>query len=54
MATAYHVQVPPTDSGILKFAQTGSSAAKVSELLQKDLEVVHLIPVSITAYTDPS
>lgn len=39
MATPHHIQIEPTDTGILKFAETGTSAAKVSELLQKDLEV---------------
>lgn len=43
MATPYHVHVQPADTGILRFAQTDPSAAKASELLQRDLEVLHSI-----------
>ena len=39
MATPYHVRVQPADAGLLAFSLEDSSARKVSELLQKDLEV---------------
>lgn len=39
MATAHHIQVAPTDSGLLKFEQDTKTANEVTALLQKDLEV---------------
>jgi hypothetical protein len=39
MATAHQIVIPATDTGLLKFPQDDATAAKVSELLQKDLEV---------------
>jgi hypothetical protein len=45
MATAYQINVPVGDTGLLGVKQTESSASKVSELLQKDLEVrVNALP----------
>ncbi|KAH0522217.1 hypothetical protein TsFJ059_006102 [Trichoderma semiorbis] len=42
MATPWQIRVPATDTGLLRWAQTDESAAKVSELLQKDLESHHV------------
>jgi hypothetical protein len=42
MATAYQINVPVGDTGLLGVKQTESSASKVSELLQKDLETHHV------------
>ncbi|UKZ83563.1 hypothetical protein TrVFT333_011372 [Trichoderma virens FT-333] len=42
MATPWQIRVPVTDTGLLKWAQTDEAAAKVSELLQKDLESHHV------------
>lgn len=42
MATPWQIRVPPADTGILKWKQTDEAAAKVSELLQKDLERHHV------------
>ncbi|KAL7931253.1 hypothetical protein V8C35DRAFT_310812 [Trichoderma chlorosporum] len=42
MATPWQIHVPPTDTGLLKWAQTDEAAAKVSELLQKDLDNHHV------------
>ncbi|KAL7913652.1 hypothetical protein GGI35DRAFT_438183 [Trichoderma velutinum] len=42
MATPWQIRVPATDTGLLGWAQTHESAAKVSELLQKDLEGHHV------------
>lgn len=39
MATPYHVQLGPNDTGILKYNHSDEEATKVSQLLQKDLEV---------------
>ncbi|VUC34976.1 unnamed protein product [Clonostachys rosea] len=39
MATAHHIHVRPADSGILAIKQDEDTAAKISDLLQKDLEV---------------
>lgn len=39
MATAYNIKVPVANTGLWKFNQQDASANKVSELLQKDLEV---------------
>jgi hypothetical protein len=39
MATAHNVHVRPAESGILAIKQDEETAAKVSDLLQKDLEV---------------
>lgn len=39
MATPWQIRVPASDTGVLKWKQTDEAAAKVSELLQKDLEV---------------
>lgn len=38
-ATPYQVHVQSANSGILKFKRDGQTADKVSELLQKDLDV---------------
>ncbi|RFU72381.1 hypothetical protein TARUN_9877 [Trichoderma arundinaceum] len=38
MATPWQILVPASDTGLLKWKQTDEAAAKVSELLQKDLE----------------
>ncbi|CAG9999857.1 unnamed protein product [Clonostachys byssicola] len=42
MATAHHVHVRPAESGILAIKQDEETAAKVSDLLQKDLENHHV------------
>ncbi|PTB35431.1 uncharacterized protein TrAFT101_008980 [Trichoderma asperellum] len=42
MATPWQIRVPASDTGLLKWKQTDESAAKVSELLQKDLESHHV------------
>ncbi|KAK1237657.1 hypothetical protein MKX07_006785 [Trichoderma sp. CBMAI-0711] len=42
MATPWQIRVSPADTGILKWKQTDEAAAKVSELLQKDLECHHV------------
>lgn len=42
MATPWQIRVPASDTGVLKWKQTDEAAAKVSELLQKDLEVFAL------------
>lgn len=47
MATAFKIQVPAHDTGLLRVAQDNAAAAKVSELLQRDLEVV--APVRVRA-----
>lgn len=39
MATAYQIQVPARDTGLWKSEQTQEAADKVTELLQRDLEV---------------
>lgn len=39
MATAYRIHVPAQDTGLLKVEQDEATAAKVTELLQRDLEV---------------
>ncbi len=39
MATPYKIQVGPQETGLLKYKQTDEGAAKLSELLQEDLEV---------------
>lgn len=39
MATPYRICVPAQDTGLLALRQDDAAAAKVSELLQKDLEV---------------
>ncbi|OLN81370.1 Oxidoreductase AflY 3 [Colletotrichum chlorophyti] len=41
MATAYNIKVSVTNTGLWKFDQQDASANKVSELLQKDLEITH-------------
>ncbi|KAM0457835.1 hypothetical protein ACHAPV_006380 [Trichoderma viride] len=42
MATPWQIRVPASDTGVLKWKQTDEAAAKVSELLQKDLENHHV------------
>lgn len=42
MATPWQIRVSPSDTGVLKWKQTDEAAAKVSELLQKDLENHHV------------
>ncbi|KAL7949130.1 hypothetical protein V8C42DRAFT_313399 [Trichoderma barbatum] len=42
MATPSQIRVPASDTGLLKWTQTDETAAKVSELLQKDLESHHV------------
>ncbi|KAF6808362.1 HypA protein [Colletotrichum sojae] len=42
MANAHKIKVPVTNTGLWKFKQQDSSADKVSELLQKDLEKHHV------------
>lgn len=42
MATPYHIKVKPTDTGVVGLPQDEAAAAKVSELLQKDLEKHHV------------
>lgn len=42
MATPWQIRVPASDTGVLKWKQTDEAAAKVSELLQKDLDVFAL------------
>jgi hypothetical protein len=39
MATPHHIQIDPGNTGLLKYPQTEESAARVSELLQLDLQV---------------
>lgn len=43
MATAHHIHVRPAESGILAVKQDEETAAKVSDLLQKDLEVLKVL-----------
>ncbi|KAM0255218.1 hypothetical protein ACHAQJ_005982 [Trichoderma viride] len=43
MATPWQIRIPASDTGLLKWKQTDETAAKVSELLQKDLEIVHFL-----------
>ncbi|KAF7559043.1 hypothetical protein G7046_g5112 [Stylonectria norvegica] len=52
MATPFHVQVPANDSGLLQFNHTPDDAAKVSDLLQKDLEVCLRQPSSYSMKTN--
>ncbi|KAM4056057.1 oxidoreductase AflY [Hirsutella rhossiliensis] len=42
MATPYQIRVSPRDTGLLAVEQDEAAAAKVSELLQKDLESHHV------------
>ncbi|ROT43200.1 hypothetical protein SODALDRAFT_327381 [Sodiomyces alkalinus F11] len=42
MATPYKIHVPVNDTGLLKFAQSETTANTTSELLQKDLETHHV------------
>ncbi|KAK5993227.1 Questin oxidase [Cladobotryum mycophilum] len=42
MATAYHIQVPVSDTGLLKLKQNDETAIKVTELLQRDLKEHHV------------
>ncbi|POR37682.1 Putative nucleosome assembly protein C36B7.08c, partial [Tolypocladium paradoxum] len=42
MATAYQIHVPARDTGLLGVEQDEAAAAKVTELLQKDLENHHV------------
>ncbi|KAL7797506.1 hypothetical protein V8C37DRAFT_369699 [Trichoderma ceciliae] len=42
MATPWQIRVPASNTGVLKWKQTDETAAKVSELLQKDLESHHV------------
>ncbi|RCI07466.1 hypothetical protein L249_4568 [Ophiocordyceps polyrhachis-furcata BCC 54312] len=42
MATPYRFSVSPTDTGLLKVKQDDDAAARVSELLQDDLETHHV------------
>lgn len=39
MATAHQIHVGPSDSGLLKFEHDSKTAAEITDLLQKDLEV---------------
>ncbi|KAF4120221.1 hypothetical protein GMORB2_3348 [Geosmithia morbida] len=41
MATAYRFDVPTRGDGILRYPADASTASKVSELLQRDLEIPH-------------
>jgi hypothetical protein len=49
MATPWRIRVPASDTGVLKWKQTDEAAAKVSELLQKDLEVFYSEQLSVWA-----
>lgn len=49
MATPYRIQVQPANSGLLKLDQNESTANKVSELLQKDLEVRLLLTIFLSS-----
>jgi hypothetical protein len=40
MATAYQINVPASDTGLLKVHQPEETARKLSGLLQEDLEVL--------------
>lgn len=51
MATPYHIQIAPNESGLLDFAHTDEEAAEVSSLLQKDLEVRAGLPNHIRMLT---
>lgn len=60
MATAHQIQIPPTDSGLLRFDHDSKTASEVTALLQKDLEVrkkqalpspIHLRPIRLTCIT---
>lgn len=39
MATAYRIQIDPSRIGLLRYKHNKAAAAKLSELLQKDLDV---------------
>lgn len=41
MATAYKIQIDPSRVGLLGYKHNEAAAAKLSELLQKDLDVSH-------------
>lgn len=45
MATPFQIQVEPQNSGLLGFKVGQSEASKVTDLLQKDLEVLQFHPV---------
>ncbi|KAM0275071.1 hypothetical protein ACHAQH_007591 [Verticillium albo-atrum] len=42
MATAYKIHVPTTNTGLLKFFQPEATAARITELLQADLDHHHV------------
>lgn len=39
LITPYHIHISPDNTGLLGLKQTEEASKKVSELLQKDLEV---------------
>lgn len=41
MATAYNIHIDPSRIGLLGYKHNKAAAAKLSELLQKDLDVSH-------------
>lgn len=43
MATPYQVNVQPAAPGIIPFSHDETTAAKVSDLVQQDLEVLPII-----------
>lgn len=43
MATPYQLKIVAGDTGLWKVKQTDETAAKVSQLLQEDLEVRYLV-----------
>jgi hypothetical protein len=45
MATSFQIQVEPQNSGLLELKLGQSEASKVTDLLQKDLEVLHFSSV---------
>lgn len=50
MATARRIHVTLADSGILKFDQDDTTAAKVTELLQTDLEVCSMRDLALYSH----
>jgi hypothetical protein len=48
MATPFQIQVEPQNSGLLELKLGQSEASRVTDLLQKDLEVLHSSSVYIS------
>lgn len=50
MATAYRIQIDPSRIGLLGYKHNEAAAAKLSELLQKDLDVSNLCDKYMALY----